>query len=189
MEDIFQKSILESQGTLRGPLRKEAIEVVFQITKKFGPKHVCKNRKLRIMILEEGALELGNGEGEEEICWRSNLESRTILTKTESESSRPSQSRLKASRPDEVVPAKRLHFCMLTPFDTYIHTSITSTFHDQCFNGASVTLSRSRSVGAEFELRSSQSISVLGILMTIAKDSSIAIPRNCAIVTSSVGRD
>ncbi|RDX80030.1 hypothetical protein CR513_39468, partial [Mucuna pruriens] len=36
---------------------------------------------------------------------------------------------------------------------------------------------------------SSQSISAFGSLMTIAKHSSIAIPRNYAIATSSVGRD
>ncbi|RDY14632.1 hypothetical protein CR513_00284, partial [Mucuna pruriens] len=41
----------------------------------------------------------------------------------------------------------------------------------------------------QFLHSSSQSISALGILMTIAKGSSIAIPRNYAIATSSVGRD
>ncbi|RDX85982.1 hypothetical protein CR513_32753, partial [Mucuna pruriens] len=35
----------------------------------------------------------------------------------------------------------------------------------------------------------SQSISALGILMTIAKCSSISVPRNYAITTSSVDRD
>ncbi|RDX89633.1 hypothetical protein CR513_28617, partial [Mucuna pruriens] len=34
-----------------------------------------------------------------------------------------------------------------------------------------------------------QSVSALGILMAIAKDSSVAIPRIYTIVTSSVGRD
>ncbi|RDX88002.1 hypothetical protein CR513_30462, partial [Mucuna pruriens] len=41
----------------------------------------------------------------------------------------------------------------------------------------------------QFPHSSSQSISALGILMAIAKGSSIAIPRNYAIATSSVGRD
>ncbi|RDX74823.1 hypothetical protein CR513_45382, partial [Mucuna pruriens] len=41
----------------------------------------------------------------------------------------------------------------------------------------------------QFPHSRSQSISASGILMTIAKGSSIAIPRNYAIATSSVGRD
>ncbi|RDX98504.1 hypothetical protein CR513_18562, partial [Mucuna pruriens] len=41
----------------------------------------------------------------------------------------------------------------------------------------------------QFPHSSSQSISALRILMTIAKGSSIVIPRNYAIATSSVGKD
>ncbi|RDX96853.1 hypothetical protein CR513_20444, partial [Mucuna pruriens] len=41
----------------------------------------------------------------------------------------------------------------------------------------------------QFPHSSSQSISALGILMAIAKGSSIAMPRDYAIATSSVGRD